>query len=155
MGCSVVCGFVFILIGDNMMKEIRGIFVFIAIIFAQNAMACSFSWQHYGDDVVNQGINQVIGQHVIDRFCKYSKKYEIVLETQGQVLSSGQPMCVGWAVATLRPIGTQTQQKDRYSQTVTDTGCRTVGRANDLAVMAATLALDDLMSQVDSYHFAK
>jgi hypothetical protein len=138
-----------------MLGSVRGIFIFISLAFAQNAMACSFDWMHYGDDSVKSEITQQIGDHVSDAYCKYSKKYQLVLETNGTVMQGNQPMCVGWAVASLRLRGTKTQQLDRYFHTVTDTSCRTIGGANALATEAALHSVDDLMSNIDNYHVTK
>ncbi|MFL9913717.1 hypothetical protein [Paraburkholderia sp. RL17-337-BIB-A] len=101
-------------------------------------------------------IDTEIGDHVPDGFCKYSNKYEIVLETNAAVSrGAGSTIGVGWAVATMRPIGSKIQQRDRYMHTVTDSNCTTLGCTNALANKAALEALDDMMSDFKNYEFTK
>ncbi|MFM0350316.1 hypothetical protein [Paraburkholderia sp. RL17-347-BIC-D] len=122
----------------------------------QRAEACQFHWHHYGDGDIKNIIGNEIGAHIPDAFCKYSSKYEIVLETSAVVTRGVRAATgTGWGVATMRPIGSKIQQNDRYVHTMTDPDCTTVGCTNALAKDAALLSLDDMMSNLENYEFTK
>lgn len=129
-----------------MIKYLLGAFLSIA---AVNASACTFSWQSYGDDAIRERLSTKIGSHVTDQYCnKYNKTHQIVVQYNAYTLRN---MCVGHASVSIRKRDTKTMQVTTRSAVVTDTDCRTSGGANDLAAQASLNALDDLMSELDTW----
>ncbi|XLZ70079.1 hypothetical protein ABT364_26685 [Massilia sp. SR12] len=129
-----------------MIKYMLGAILSVA---ALNANACTFSWHTYGDDAIREKLSAKIGAHVPDQYCnKFNKNHEIVLQYNAYILRN---MCVAHAIASIRKRGTETLQAKTRSAVITDTECRTSGAANDLAVQASLNALDDLMSELDTW----
>ncbi|WP_374580594.1 hypothetical protein [Pseudoduganella sp.] len=116
---------------------------------AMNASACTFSWHTYGDNAIRSRMEDKIGAHVPEQYCKkFNKDHQIVVQFNAYTLSN---MCVGHAIVSLRKRGTTTLQVNTRNSVITDTNCRTSGGANELAAQASLSALDDLMSELDTW----
>lgn len=116
---------------------------------AMNASACTFTWHTYGDNAIRSRMEEKIGSHVPEQYCKkFNKDHQIVIQFNAYTLNN---MCVGHAIASIRKRGTETLQVNTRNAVITDTNCRTSGGANELAAQASLNALDDLMSELDSW----
>jgi hypothetical protein len=141
----------FVFIVDFIMKRfaIFSILTAVALSCAGTAQACTFHWEHYGEDDVMALIRNEVGSHVTDEYCKrFNAKYELVITTNYYTNSS---YIAGHATVGMRPRKSDIQPVSTYSQLLTDTAKSTIGDARKIVTEAAMLAVDDLMSSLQTY----
>lgn len=118
----------------------------LAVSFAGSASAgCEFNWHHYGDNAIRDLINREIGSHIPDKFCPLAAQYQIIVQSNAYTL---RDMCAGHAIVSLRKKRSSAQQARTYSAIVTDTSCRSLTGARNLAAAASLDAIDDLITNL-------
>ena len=127
-------------------KFLLGILVFLCSLPAY--AGCTFQWHTYGDNQIRDIVSQRIGSYVPDEYCKkFNKSHEIVIIFDAFTL---RDMCVGYATVSLRKRGSETQQKSRNSAVTTNTNCRSMDGAYELAAQSSLDALKSLMANLSS-----
>lgn len=119
-------------------------------LMATSAMAegCMFNWSHYGDNQVRDLLEQQIGDHVPNKYCPYTEKHSIVIQTNAYTMRS---MCVGHATAFIRPRNSNILHARTFSSVVANTDCTSFQGAVQLAVEASLSAVDSVMAHLDDY----
>jgi hypothetical protein len=142
---------VFIADAIFIMKRFQIVSILMAMVLsaAGAAQACTFHWEHYGENDVMTLIGNQVGSHVTDEYCRrFNAKYELVITTNYYTNSS---YIAGHATVGIRPRKSSVQPVNTYSQLITDTAKTTTGDAKKLVAEAAILAIDDLMSSLQTY----
>jgi hypothetical protein len=116
--------------------------------FSIKANACEFSWFHYGASDVQGLIDNNIGSHIPDKFCKYAAKYEIVVQSSS---ASHGAQCIGYAFTSLRRKGTKIQQNTTSTDVEYNPNCNARDGQQRLEAAAALNAVDIFMNSLDGY----
>lgn len=113
------------------------------------AGACQFSWFHIGDESTKTLISQEIGAHVTDEYCvRFNKNNQLFIQSSAYALTN---MAAGHAIVGIRPRGSKAHPIETFTMLSTDTDGRTSGDAQRLAVRATVKAIDNLMSELNTY----
>lgn len=113
------------------------------------ATACTFNWQHYGNDEVYKRIKTQIGSAVTDEFCnKYNKNYEIFIMTNAY---TNTQLSLGHATVGLRKRGDKGVPTERRSSYQSESGNFVIAKGYELAAGAALDTLKDIMSAPAEY----
>ena len=131
------------------MKKYLAVAALGALLVGNANAVCRFSWFHYGTDSVQARIAKDIESHITDEYCaKFAAQHQLVVQTNYYTFSN---MVIGHSIVGIRKKGTKTLPSDRLSAVFHDTGGRTTGEAQATAVRATFDALDNLMSDLQSY----
>ncbi|MBA5636428.1 hypothetical protein H3H37_05110 [Duganella sp. LX20W] len=130
-----------------MKKQIAALLI--SVLSMAHASACTFTWHHYGEESTRSLINPDIGSHVTDAYCaKFNAKNELFVQTSTYVMNN---MAAGHAIVGIRPKGSNAHPIETFTMLSTDTNGRTSGDAQALAVRATLKAMDNLMSELQTY----
>lgn len=114
-----------------------------------SAGACTFSWQHYGDEQVFKKLQQGIGAKVTDRYCQtYNKTHQIVIWTDAY---NNPQRTLAHVAVGLRKRGTKDIIANSFTAYRFEDGNFVVGRKYEMAAALALDTLMDVMSDLDSY----
>lgn len=113
------------------------------------AAACTFHWQHYGNDEVYKRIKAQIAEVVTTQYCEqFNKKYEIFIMTSAYTNSQAS---LGHASVGLRKRGDQGVPAKTRGSYQSEAGNFVIAKSYDLAASTALDTLKDIMSAPAQY----
>ncbi|MGV3468130.1 hypothetical protein [Limnobacter sp.] len=129
------------------LKQVVGVF-FTAFVIGNANAGCKFSWHHYGDESIKERIGKKIGAEVTDAFCKYAKKYEIVIMTSN---FTNQTLALGHATVGLRKKGTDIVPLVRMTSYRSADGNYVMAYGYELASNAAIDGVIEVMADLPRF----
>lgn len=132
-----------------MMKKIVASAIVAASLSPAISLACTFSYQVYGNTAIKERIDAEIGNKVTEEYCKkYNKEYQIVILTSA-FTSSKQSL--GYALVGLRKKGTKDVPANARSGYWARDGNYAIGVAYEMAAKTALENIVDVMSDIPSF----